>query len=225
MKNLCLSCTIVVMLVACSGNGARSVNSGASSGSISTDESAGQTNIAKTFILTEDGVGSLKMMQPFNDMFNSNEGLYNRVTKESYVDESSGMTVYYYTLYMDEEMVASFSLPGAKSPIVMLHVYSPRVSMENGVKTGTLFRDFLRKKGAKAKVEEDIIGDSELGYSAWISLGKIVLYGWWSSEDILTEQGRNKAASVEFNNPAELLPEDIKPEVEITDMCIYRKDE
>lgn len=225
IKNLYLSCIMVMMLFSCNGKATKSADTEVSSDLVATIENAEQANAAKIFILTEEGVGSLKMMQPFNDMSKSDEGLYNKVTKESYVDESGGVTLYDYMLYMDEEMVAGFTLSVEKAPIVMLHVYSPRVLMENGVKTGTLLRDFLGKGGVEANAEGDIMGDSGVGYSAWISLGKICVYGWWSSEDILTERGRAKATSAEMGNPTILFPEDIKPGAEISDICVYRKDE
>ncbi len=67
-----------MMLVACNGNKTKSANSETSANSVSVAESAAQVNDTKTFILTEEGVGSLKMMQPFKDMSKSDEGLYNK---------------------------------------------------------------------------------------------------------------------------------------------------
>lgn len=224
MKNLILIGIATTMFIACS-NKAKSVNSDSSSDSVSIAESSLQSDNAKTFILTEEGVGSLKMMQPFKDMSKSDEGLYNKVEKDSYVDESSGITIYDYTLYWDEEKVAGFTLNGAKAPIVMLYVYSPRISLENGMKTGDALHYFLKVDGVKAKAEEDVMGESEFGYEAWIALGKICVYGWWSGEDILTEQGKAKAATAEINKPVKLLPDDIKPEAKISSFCVYRKDE
>lgn len=225
MKNLILIGIATTMFIACN-NKAKSVNSDSSSDSVSIAESSVQPDNAKTFILTEDGVGSLKMMRPFKDMSKSDEGLYNKVEKDSYVDESSGITIYDYTLYWDEEMVASFNLTATNAPIVMLYVYSTRVSLENGVKTESSLRDFLKLKGVNATAGEDMMGESEFGYEAWIALGKICVYGWWSlGEDILTEQGKAKAATAEINKPAKLHPDDIKPEAKISSFCVYRKDE
>lgn len=223
MKNLFLISIATMMLVACNGNKAKSANSEIPSDSVSVAENAVQTNNAKTFVLTEEGVGSLKMMQPFKDMSKSDEGLYNKVKKESYVDESSGMTVYDYTLYWDEERVAGFSLNGAKAPIVMLHIYSPRISMANGVRTGMSMRDFMKLEGAKAEGGEAM----DWNYGVSISIGKIHAFGWWMGEggDILTEQGKSKAGSASLGESAKLIPEDILPDVTVTDLCVYRKDE
>lgn len=225
MKNLILIGIATTMFIACS-NKAKSVNSDSSSDSVSIAESSVQPNTAKTFILTEEGVGSLKMMQPFKDMSKSEEGLYNKVEKDSYVEESSDVTIYDYTLYWDDEKVASFALMDEKGPIVMLNVYSPRVSLENGVKIDTSLRDFVKLKGVKATANEDVMGEAPHGYDAWIAFGKISVHGWWSwGVDILTEQGKAKAATATMDKTVRLLPEDIKPEAKISSFCVYRKDE
>lgn len=223
MKNLFLISIATMMLVAFNGNKAKSANSETSADSVSVAESAAQANDTKTFILTEEGVGSLKMMQPFKDMSKSDEGLYNKVKKESFVDESSGMTVYDYTLYRDEEMVAGFSLTDAKAPIVMLHIYSPRISMTNGIRTGMSMRDFVKQEGAKAEGGEGM----DWNYGVSISIGKIHAFGWWMGEggDILTEQGKSKSGSASLGEFAKLVPEDILPDATVTDLCVYRKDE
>ncbi len=65
MKNLIFISIVTMMLVACNVSKAKSVNSETSSDSVSIAESAAQVNTVKTFILTEEGVGSLKMMKPF----------------------------------------------------------------------------------------------------------------------------------------------------------------
>lgn len=223
MKDLFLFSIATMILVACNGNTNKSANSETSANSVSVAESAVQVNDTKTFILTEEGVGSLKMMQPFKDMSTSDEGLYNKVKKESFVDESSGMTVYDYTLYWDEEMVASFSLTDAKAPIVMLHIYSPRILMTNGIRTGMSMRDFLKQEGAKAAGGEGM----DWNYGVSVSIGKIYAFGWWMGEggDILTEQGKSKSDSASLGESAKLVPEDILPDVTVTDLCVYRKDE
>lgn len=226
MKQLFLIGIATIIFVACNGSKAKSVNSETSSDSVSIAESAAQANTAKTFILTEEGVGSLKMMQPFKDMSKSDEGLYNKVKKESYVDEPSGMTVYDYTLYWDDEKVADFSLLDEKGPIVMLTVYSPRVSLANGVKIDMSLRDIVKLDGVNARVSEDVTEEAPHGYEAWIAFGKICVYGWWFwDEDILTKQGKAKAARATDGKHLKLLPEDIKPEAKISGLCVYRKDE
>lgn len=223
MKQLFLISLAALMLVACKGNKAQSTDAGNMPDATSASSNEAQANDAKTFVMTEDGAGSLKMMQPFKDMSESDEGLYNKVEQDSWVDEASGMTVYGYTLYQDEEKVAGFSLTGAEAPIVMLHIYSPRISMPNGARTGMLMRDFMKLKGAKAEGGEGM----DWNYGVSISIGKIHAYGWWMGEggDVLTEQGKNKAGSAGLGDYAKLVPEDILPDATVTDLCIYRKDE
>lgn len=225
MKTLYLISFAVLMLMACSGNKVNSRNSDAAVDSVAEVENVAQESTGKTFVLTEKGVGSLRMMRPFKDMSKSDEGLYNRVKIHSYVEESSLTKFYEYTLYWDEEKVANFTLPNSKSPIRTLHVYSPRVTLANGTKVGDSLREFVKKKGVKASAENDEIGSSYFGYVPWISLGKICVAGWWSDEDILNEEAKEKARKSEMGTKIILGPEDIKPEMKITDLCVYRKDE
>lgn len=223
MKHLFLISIVMMMLIACNGNKNKSASSETASDSVLAVDGSVQANNAKTFTLTEEGVGSLKMMQPFKDMSQSGEGLYNKVTMDSFVDESSGTTVYDYTLYQDEERVAGFSLTGKNAPIVMLNVYSPRIAMSNGVKVGMLMRDFMKQEGASAEAGSAM----DWNYGVSIAIGKIHAFGWWSGEggDILTEKGQGKAATADYGAQVKLLPEDILPDAEVTDLCVYRKDE
>lgn len=221
MKKLLLISVATMALAACSGNKTESTKAETSSDTTVVEENAKQANAA--FVLTENGVGSLEMKKPFNDMSKSDEGLYNKVTKESYTDEASGVKVYDYTLYMDDEKVAGFTLAGEKAPIEMLHIYSPRISMANGAHPGMLMRDFVKLEGANAEGGEGM----DWNYEVPVYVGKIFAYGWWMGEggDILTEQGKSKAGSASMGESVKLTAEDFLPEVTVTDLCVYRKDE
>lgn len=82
---------------------------------VNADPSAVQTEEGvnagvKSFILTDNGVGSLQMKHPFKNMSDTDEGLYNKVEKGTFYYEPAAMTLQTYTLYLDDVQVADFSL-------------------------------------------------------------------------------------------------------------------
>lgn len=176
-----------------------------------------------SFTLTEEGVGSLKMKQPFTDMSKSDEGLYNRVEIQKYEDEASGAIITDYTLYMDNEKVAGFYLSESEPVIGMLHIYSPRISMVNGAKPGMSMCDFMELDGVSASVGEGM----DFEYEVSIALGNICAYGWWLGDgsDILTDEGMEKAQGAAEGEFIDLTVDDVLDEAVVTDLCVYRKDE
>lgn len=186
----------------------------------------------KPFILTEDGVGSLKLKQPFKNMADTDERLYNKVKKEPYCDESSGMDFICYTLYCDDVEVANFMLEKQLSPIEELTVTSPYVSLENGVKIGMPLREALTKKGMKAMIMYDEMFDQG---TVHIAYGKNLRINVVNEElDDLTEQTKMKALAMTANGDLiktselegksiQLTPEDFKPEAKVTRFYIDRR--
>lgn len=182
----------------------------------------------KPFILTEDGVGSLRMKHPFKNMSDTDEGLYNKVEKGTFYYEPAAMKLQTYTLYCDDVEVANFMLEKQLSPIEELTVTSPYVSLENGVKVGMPLREAVTKKGMEAMIMYDEMFDQGIVYIAY---GKNLRINVVNEElDDLTEQTKMKALAMTANGDLaktselegksiQLTPEDFKPEAKVA--CFY----
>lgn len=221
MKNLILISIVTMLMVACGNSKTKSVTTGNNTDAVVTEESVEQTKVAKHFIMTKDGVGSLKMKQPFKDMSQSGEGLYNKVKKEPFYDEPSGITFQLYTLYLEDVKVAGFMIEHPNSPIEELTVTSPNVSLMNGIKIGMTIREAMAVEGVKAKASYDEVGD--LGVGAMIEVkSEGIAFGdyYWGGKEI-SAKGKAKFDKLTMeNNTIDLLPEDFKPEARVDYLII-----
>lgn len=207
---LILSYALVFILCSCGNNKSHSNENPAN-----TDSSAVDCN-TKNFIVTKDGVGSLKKHEPFVDMSQSEEGLYNKVKKASYYDEPSDMTFDSYTLYLDDTEVATFLQETPTSSILNLKITSPYVSLSNGIKIGMLARDVLDKEGVTASASFDEMGETELGALISINFAGIELTDYCWGKEELTSQGIKKIPSLTIDNSSvNLEKSDFKHEAKI----------
>ncbi len=191
---LILSYVLVFALCSCGNNKSRPQDNLATVDSLTVDCNP------KNFIVTTDGVGSLKKHKPFVDMSQSDEGLYNKVKKSSYYDEPSGMTFDSYTLYLDDTEVATFLQETPTSSILNLKITSPYVSLSNGIKIGMLVRDALDKEGVSASASFDEMGETELGALISINFAGIELTDeYWGKEE-LNANGMKKIPSLTIDN-------------------------
>lgn len=183
---------------------------------VNTDSSAVNRN-PKNFIVTKDGVGSLKKHEPLVDMSQSEEGLYNKVKKASYYDEPSDITFDSYTLYLDDTEVATFLQETPTSSILNLKITSPYVSLSNGIKIGMLVRDVLDKEGVTASASFDEMGETELGALISINFAGIELTDYCWGKEELTSKGMKKIPSLTIDNSSVNLDKsDFKHEAKIS---------
>lgn len=227
---------VITMIVISCGNRSKNLSSNGTSDSLAVleNELTSGGNVAKTFALTKDGMGSLQLKHAFNDMSASDEGLYNKVEKETFYDESSGMTFQSYTLYLGDVEVATFMLEKESSPIEQITITSPNVYLKNGVKVGMPLREVLSKDGINAALVYDPEADSGI---LNIKCGKGLFVGLQygnNGQNELSEKGKAKAVTLTTNGDLmklseveekeiPLSPEDFKPEAKVTCFCIDRR--
>ena len=210
MKISILLCASVFILCACGNSKSQSKETLMNTDSLETDCTI------KSFIVTKDGVGSLKKNEPFTDMSQTNEGLYNKVKKTSYYDEPSGMTFDSYTLYLNDTEVANFLQETLTSPILNLRITSPYVSLSNGIKIGMFVRDVLDKEGVTASASYDEMGETELGALISINFAGVELTDIYWDKEGLTANGMKKVHSLTMDNSSvNLEKSDFKPESKI----------
>lgn len=191
---LILSYAFVFILCSCGNSKSHSKEN-----QVNTDSVAVDCN-TKSFIVTKDGVGSLKKHEPFVDMSQSEEGLYNKVKKASYYDEPSAMTFDSYTLYLNDVEVATFLQETPTSSILNLRITSPYVSLSNGIKIGMLVKDVLDKEGVTASASFDEMGETELGALISINFEGIELTDSYWDKEGLTANGMKKIHSLTIDN-------------------------
>lgn len=194
--------------------------------------SCGNATYESGWTLTEDGVGSLKMLQPFSDMSSGDEGLYNNIQKSLFYDERNMDKYQIYTLYLNEEKVANFMTESEESPIDQLGIYSPRIALDNGVKVGMPLRDAIKKDGVDASIIFDESWNSPV---LCIRYGEHITIGEYGANENLSESGEMKAAELHFDGEFETLdkllvakievePEDIKEDAVVSVLFVDRRD-
>lgn len=182
-------------------------------------------------ILTEDGVGSIKMLQPFSDMSSSDEGLYNNIEKSLFYDERNTDKYQVYVLYLDEKKVAKFMVASETSPIDQLSIYSSAIALENGVKVGMPLRDVIKKEGVDASIIYDESWDEAVLY---IRYGEHITIGEYGDNENLAVSGEQKASTLRFDGDLETLkklqtarievePEDIKEDAVVSVLFVDRR--
>lgn len=106
---------------------------------------------SKNFILTKDGVGSLRKDRAFVDQSKSQEGLYNRVYKEVIEDELDG-NAEIYTLCWNNIVVAHFRLEEyMQGKPQTIAICSPDISTAEGLKVGMYVSEISKDPKFKAK--------------------------------------------------------------------------
>ena len=106
---------------------------------------------SKNFILTKDGVGSLRKDRVFVDQSKSQEGLYNRVYKEVIEDELDG-NAEIYTLCWNHIVVARFRLEEyMQGKPQTIAICSPDISTAEGLKVGMSVSKISKDPKFKAK--------------------------------------------------------------------------
>lgn len=182
--------------------------------------------LPKSFVLTKRGVGSLVLGKPFKNMSNSDEGLYNRVEEDSYFDEPSGCNIYTYTLYWDNTQIAYFQTVNNKDESIrQLTIYSPYVSLSNGIKIGMPIREAFKLKGVKGFACYDPMEETECKYTVGVLCEQINLLDlYYGGCDLLTETANSKASNLDYiNDTMNLHANDFKPDAKVACFIVGNK--
>ena len=213
-----LWCISALMLCACGNSKPQSKDNIVNKDSLTTNDTK------ESFIVTKDGVGSLRNNKPFTDMSQNNDALYNKVKKASFYDEPNGITFDSYTLYLDDTEVANFLQETPTSPIQNVIITSPYVSLSNGVKIGMSIRDVLDKEGVTASALYDEIGDTELDAIISVYFADIELNSYYWGKGELTNSGMKKIRTLTMeNNSVNLTKYDFKPESKVLGFYLPRE--
>lgn len=104
------------------------------------------------FTIMYGGVGTLKLGAEFYDSPSGSAGFYNDIRTERVEGSTDENPEYIYSLYLDDELVASFQSSPAKNCMVDSYkVHSSRISLPNGVHPGMPLRKALKDDSVKAK--------------------------------------------------------------------------
>lgn len=181
------------------------------------------TGGVQTYVVTENGIGSLVFGKPFADNSASGEGLYNRVEKKASDDRYAEAGIYDYTLWMNDEKVAVFTATAASPEIAAVTVYSPRVSLSNGVCPTMPLREAGNKKGVEMTAMYDEMGESPAGYYVSVTCdGASVVLG--DETKLLTEQGRKKCEALSSTNcEIKLQPEDFDRDAKVEALLVFKR--
>ena len=187
------------------------------------DPVTGQVVEPQKFVATADGIGSLVFGKPFADNSNSGEGLYNRVEKKASNDRYAEAGMYDYTLWWNDEKVAVFTVTSASPELYSILVYSPRVSLENGLCPTMSVREAGKKKGVEMTAMYDEMGGSQDSY--FISVTCDNANAVFDDESkLLSDQGRKKCGALNStNSEIKLQPEDFSKDAKIDALLVFKR--